>query len=363
MVAVVGSNIVKDGLVFMHDFANRKKSWLGKPTTNIAYENGVKNWTAGSLTTPVSESVIIPNERYRLTSTTGGGFMRMRFDLSKLTNASTYNLSYNYKILSGGPLFYMADWSDTVLLSSTTTHYNGYSFASASGSRSTYSSTYRFMDFRISDNTVVEYWNFQLEENTFATPYTKNPRTASNAAIDLLGNSTMTITDLDYESDASTRFGVGDKITVTDPGLSSSEVTVAAWVKVDTHGNYNRLVNNSWVGNGWLLFSSATQWMFGVGQSNSQATDAIFHNSSTDWTHLVGTYDGSNVTLYVNGISSGSPNSTHSGATLTTGSNIEIGDSALNQGEIDIGITQLYNRALSPSEVYQLYRAHKPRYA
>jgi uncharacterized protein len=75
------------------------------------------------------------------------------------------------------------------------------------------------------------------------------------------------------------------------------------------------------------------------------------------WTHVVGTYDGTTMSLYVNGLKVGSNSTVTFGYTLSDGPSQRIGiapGSGFWDGRIDD--VRLYNRALSAAEVMQLYQ-------
>jgi len=146
----------------------------GGDTTNLLYDNGVINWSIGNLGSVVATTPIIANSKYRITCTTGPQF-RFYMLLSKLTNGSTYTLSYKYNIISG-TTFSMNDWNDTAISNINNIDYGTYKFSSATGSRATYDSTYRFMDFNINTGAIVDIWDVQLEQKSSYTSFTNGTR-------------------------------------------------------------------------------------------------------------------------------------------------------------------------------------------
>jgi hypothetical protein len=133
-------------------------------------------------------------------------------------------------------------------------------------------------------------------------------------------------------------------------GLPSSAITVSAWIKLDAHKNWNRVLNHEWVNNGWVLFTDASgNATFGVGQAGAQYNATKAGLAVGSWYHLVGVYDGSNVRIYVNG-QEGTPHA-KSGLILDNVGNVDIGW-ALNGAIDDV---RIYNKALTASEVRRLY--------
>lgn len=203
----------------------------------------------------------------------------------------------------------------------------------------------------------------QIEPGT-PSGFTKSlTRPSTESVLDLTSNNTATVVSLDYLSDNSVNFNTnGSVINVPVSGLSSSAVTVEAVVKVDAHGAWNRYVNNSWVTNGWLLYSNGSSWYFGVGNaSGSQFNTTYAHGGTTDWTHLTGVYDGSTVRLYVNGVQRATNSLTTT--TLLTSNQLNIGGSvASGVTEKNIDYVRIYNRGLSAEEVAQNFNATRSRY-
>lgn len=141
--------------------------------------------------------------------------------------------------------------------------------------------------------------------------------------------------------------------------LSTSVISISVWTRVNTHGNFHNFVVNNWVGNGWALYSDATNWTFGVGQSGTQYNAIAAHSNSTAWTNLCGTYDGSAVRLYRNGVLTQS--TTLVSATLTTGLNVDIGQVS-RPSPYRISQVMIHNRALTASEVNLNFNATRGRY-
>jgi hypothetical protein len=140
--------------------------------------------------------------------------------------------------------------------------------------------------------------------------------------------------------------------------VSTSTVTVSAWVKVDVFGNWTNFINNHWVNNGWLMYSSSTHWYFGVGKASSQYNAGFAHNNFTGWTNLTGTYDSSNVNLYVNGILKTSVPLVGNTLDIFT---IDIGGGT-RPGPYRINNVLMYNRALTAQEIKSNFSAIRGRY-
>ena len=156
--------------------------------------------------------------------------------------------------------------------------------------------------------------------------------------------------------------GVNDYVNCgTDPSLTLlNAITMEAWVFPTSHANYPRIVK------------------FGVSESNSQGTHLQLTTSDyfrfyigdgtvkryaskqgnlNEWTHLVGTFDGQNVILYMNGVLADS--SAFSAATTISYNNSSRYIGTFSSGSSPfigtIDEVRVYDRALSSAEVYKLY--------
>jgi hypothetical protein len=100
--------------------------------------------------------------------------------------------------------------------------------------------------------------------------------------------------------------------------------------------------NNAWYSNGTI----------------AQSDEAISTNA---WHHIVGTYNGSNVSIYVDGVLKKTNSTAISGNIFDATSVLRIGRGSSGgyfKGNIDK--TQIFKKALSPLEIYRLYYAVSP---
>lgn len=140
-------------------------------------------------------------------------------------------------------------------------------------------------------------------------------------------------------------------------------ITIEAAVRVAAHagvGQFHNFVRNNWVNNGWILYSSSSNWVFGIGQNGTQYNSAVAHANSLEWVHLVGRYDGSQVRLFINSIPVNSiPNI--SNAALNTNTTLSLGANS-RPASFDIALFRYYNRALTDNEIKQNFSAVRGRY-
>jgi hypothetical protein len=213
-------------------------------------------------------------------------------------------------------------------------------------------------------------WGWQRENGSTANPYyatTGTAKTRGTTWTDLSGRgNTGTLTNGPTYSSANGGYLVFNGSTQYAPiGTSafpfgSSPGTLSGWVKTNT-------ISGSW---GWIIsYGSYT---------NSQARFIGINNSTyyfggiadditasgvplNTWFNMVGVYDGTNASMYVNG-------SLVSGPTAktwnTVANNSQIGRQ-VNSTEYwngNIAQASIYNRALSASEIRQNFNALRGRY-
>lgn len=145
------------------------------------------------------------------------------------------------------------------------------------------------------------------------------------------------------------------------PQIQLQSHTISVWVNPDGVSNLQQVIrgtedNSSYgyaisIGSGHVDYGVKDGSAFFIGGSG------VSDISSDNWYHLTGSYDGSTIRLYINGtvVDSGSTTKT----LQYTGTNSYIGHDGGGQelwydGNIDD--VRIYDRALSPTEVRQLYR-------
>jgi hypothetical protein len=163
--------------------------------------------------------------------------------------------------------------------------------------------------------------------------------------------------------------GTSNFLDVADKAsLRPSNITISFWIKYKnpTLGNtiLGKVTNSSW--NDGYSFDSYTG-RAGTSQNtffwvNNYSTGAVSSTiSSGNWYHMVGTYDQTNLKLYVNGVLADSkPYSTaitHSVNELYIGKT--VGGASLDGALDDV---RIYNYAFSAQEVANLYNSAKQSY-
>lgn len=161
--------------------------------------------------------------------------------------------------------------------------------------------------------------------------------------------------------------GTGDYVTLPNLGVSGASArTVAAWIWTDTTASLRCLYFSGAASAGlqfcvYINVSSAGDLYFAGNTYDQRSTNGSLIAVNT-WTHVAvtftgGTINSTTIALFVNGFQV-AQTSVGSGTANTTNSNYRIGSDTLSAGrdwDGYIGDFRIYNRALSPAEIFQLY--------
>ncbi len=137
----------------------------------------------------------------------------------------------------------------------------------------------------------------------------------------------------------------------------TEQVTLAAWVKTRDMGNGE---DNPWVGKGdtaYALKGFRTGYDVefftydGAWHSAHYATDESFND---EWHHVAGTYDGSTLMIYVDGVLGSGATLAYAGSISSVTYNINIGRNSQQTSRHYEGLiddVRIYNRALTDAEI------------
>ena len=145
-------------------------------------------------------------------------------------------------------------------------------------------------------------------------------------------------------------------------------LTLEAWVYWDN--SLDKGLMGKWESTNnqkaYLLYQTSNQFRMYIVSSDGATAD--FQGStgspSIGWNHLVGTYDGANIKLYLNGAFDSSK--ANANGLNTTNINLEIGrheTQTSSQLNAPIAQPRIYNRALSAEEIQRNYNAGKNIYS
>jgi hypothetical protein len=137
----------------------------------------------------------------------------------------------------------------------------------------------------------------------------------------------------------------------------TSEITLSAWINPDQLANAVQIISND---DGLTISNQMRTQLTGlrctIGNTTSTQGSTLVVQ---EWAHVACVYDGANVINYINGVNVGSTAKT--GSITYANSNTEPwrigkrGDAAPNYFDGKIDEARIYNRALTASEIKQLY--------
>ena len=144
---------------------------------------------------------------------------------------------------------------------------------------------------------------------------------------------------------------------------SASTVSVSYWGKKTASNKYLLVGSQMSSTNGlWLIWWSDGNVYCSARNGNiSYAGYAL--SFDTNWHHFVGVYNGSSIKIYIDSIlQATSTTSIPSSLSSTGGNDFNIGYLESQYTDGNIANTQIYNRALSSTEVLHNYNALKSRF-
>ena len=214
----------------------------------------------------------------------------------------------------------------------------------------------------------VRWHSPQVTLKPHATPFTTGTRSVSGSLLDLKGNTDIDLSNVSFDSNAQMTFdGTDDLITVTGYKLSTTDgtqpYTIEAIIKRGGGSSTGGIVTqyrtsaNAPDRFGFREISSGylSWWKGGnIAISNSTMPTGVY-------LHIVGTRAAdSSVTIYQNGEVVGSGTD----ARVFEDEDIQIGSfgSGIAHFDGEIPVVKIYNRALTPSEVLQNFKAYKNRF-
>jgi hypothetical protein len=216
----------------------------------------------------------------------------------------------------------------------------------------------------------IYYRNMQFEHNkSHHTPFVAGTRSSTQSLIDLKRSTDINVATTSFDSTGQpTLDGTDDYIYPNNITNGSGLTSITAEFVVKASANNKNIIksNNNAIllhygGAGFYLNSTdnTTSGYLGWNNKLSGGTGA--------YEHLVATYDGTTMKLYVNGESTGTTRAYSAGSTgilkdlngVTIGGNFNSTQPYFNG---DIPIAKIHNRALTAGEVKQNFNAYKNRF-
>jgi Concanavalin A-like lectin/glucanases superfamily len=364
-----GPSPANNGLVFSYDMLNTQKSWKGQPATNTCNYD-TYNWTDGNAT--VTRGATPP-----IAPPVSG------YEISKIQSNNGADTSMNILYTSSvdqtnGGVYTHSAW---ILLTAGTycrvgQHWNPWDAGTAQyiplnvWTRVSYTLTNSAANYGQIANAygtdgTIYVTGVQYEKGSTMTTFmggAGTSRSTSQSIVDLTGLNTITATSLTYDSNGEFSFnGSGNYMDVSGAGFTSgmSAYTIMHWSRRDVESRMPVAGRTStafyqYGDNSWAYTHGGTWGEYYYPKSVSIPTGT--------WGFYCIVYNGSNVAIYRNGVLEGTQATTGT-ADWSQGMRIGYwtgGGSYAYSGKI--GSVNFYNRALSASEVAQMFNNQRSRY-
>lgn len=385
----VGPNPALDSnIIFSYDVGDTLNSYKGEPTVNY-------QWNGGSEVTPMSSFWTGAPAPVDVTGTSNQGPIKgaktWKFIKDGTSNQwhgweSTYGgiwtgnagdiwtTSYWYKTTNDAGLggffigyFYKPDWSAPF----STTILSGVNSIIADGQWHYNYTTTQFNE-NYSNAIIVDgpSWGYstqvgelyinglQWEKKPHPTPFAYGTRSATQGLLPLIGNASLDISTVSFDSNAQITFdGTDDYFNIPTNFGTVTQYTVEYVAYLGAAGKMPIATRTN---NNFYKYGDYS-WYYthgGVG-------DEFYHEQSpaiSGYIHCVITYDGSLVRVWRNGYYAGSKASSGT-ADFSNGFKIGYWSAGGNYAwSGPIPIAKIYNVALSPDQVQQNYRQYKTRF-
>jgi hypothetical protein len=382
---------VTSGSVFAYDTGDTRNSYIGEPTINYITTMAANIGGNVSLSYPNNVYICTAQETNVIDTTAPGG-QYSRFtgntdsDNNQLftsfvdggVNARNTTVSYSV-FLKGTGTCHLTVYSDiagynitpTITLNSEWTRYSIVQFVGNY-------TTHAWAAVRgILTSTNVYVAAQQIEFNTHVTPFINGTRSSTQGLLPIVGNSTIDLSNVSFDSNAQMTFdGTDDYTVIGTVGITdySQPFTMECIFKVDSAATWD----NGFLSNIYGIAGSYAG-MYGLFKNSNNAVGLQLRDATTtsyatatglskgSYYHLVGTWNGSNtMVLYVNGVVTQTTSTTKTGATdssnLYIGGVRAYGGAAGNYYQGEIPIVKYYNRALTAAEINQNYLHYKTRF-
>jgi hypothetical protein len=228
--------------------------------------------------------------------------------------------------------------------------------------------------FPSSGNIIYDLAHIQFETGSVANAWTNSSRSTTQSLLDLTGRNTVTVNSLTYSNDNNNSFSFSGSNYLTLPSsvgaFGTGNFTINCWWKSSgTQSNYAAIMQQGFTGS-----PSNGAWAFKITHNTSIINFTYYNGGIVDnlssvnindgtWHNYVAVRSGTNLTLYVDGVSRysltlPSPYSFGEGSPVFVGYNPR--DGTYINGSLPT--LSVYNQALSASEIQQNFNASRTRY-
>ena len=203
---------------------------------------------------------------------------------------------------------------------------------------------------------------------------------STQSLIDLTKTTNIDVSNVSFDSNGLPTFDGTDDLIAVNPGTFPSSwsqpFTLEAIVYIPSSATWYRqgsglgiVGRGSYTGSWGLMRGSGNNTVYFYIRTGGNTFNPGGTIGRDKYYHILGTWNGSNQAIfYINGNQNSQETSSNVGSTVDNtgnmhiGGNIAFGGSNGGYGEGTYPVIKLYNRALSPKEVKQNFRAYKNRF-
>lgn len=204
-------------------------------------------------------------------------------------------------------------------------------------------------------DNLVSYWKMDEVSGNRADAHGSNTLTDVNTVASTTG---IINNGADFETSNNERLTTSTPFTT-----ATTDFSVSFWVKLESLSAFNALIQNGRQTNFWWIFTNITTGLLSFAENDIAQYDSSASLATNTWYHVVvvkSTNSGTNLTFYVNAVTSGTASV---GSITTPATNAYVGgfsgDNSIFLYTLD-GIFDefgVWSRALAGSEVTQLYNS------
>ena len=325
-----------------------------KGSNMITYSEDFSEWISSSNVTITDNVVISPEGSQNaglINFTSGGNYFQNNG--SPIVSGNTYTIScYVKRALSTNQVFTLYGNNNKT---------SGSLTATSEWQRLTYTFTADSTNFASGISTSaacqIYLYGFQVEAGSSPSAYRKTNGTGvtdvtlianpNNPSQDILGNS-VRLREHSFNLDGSGYASVADDASINP----TSAITIQCWIKSNTENNKGLVAKWNTTAKDYMLTKFSSKFRLYIGDISLDSGTI----STSGWVNITGTYDGSNMKTYIDGVLS---TTTSYSASIPNNTNVlEIGrfNSQANLSYSErIDDVRIYNRALSSDEILNNY--------
>ena len=374
---------VTSGSVFAYDTGDTRNSYIGEPTVNaISSASTMASWTNYYRTVASSTfTTEFGTTGYRFVNQPSWNGVYRNFNLGS-TGFYTFSAWFRYNggsAANNGATVYISNygggdtaagldkslvgiWQRVSFTVNVTSPSNVYFYLISYGGTDNGTGNPDFSSWEV---TMP-----QIELNSHATPFVNGTRSATQGLLPLVGNSTIDLTNVSFNSNAQMTFdGTNDYIDFNAPNLGST-ATVEMVCKIGSGYSDKMFMGWSaydvWCGSGHLGYNTANGDVYGISSSTVSSLGLV-----SNWKHYIFEMRSdvayTNNKIYINGalqtLSQQLSGEAPGNRNFNSG-NGRIADWRLTgyYMPMDCAVFKVYNRALSAGEVRQNYLHYKTRF-